>query len=62
MMRWWWTRRVDAAAVEAASARVEYERTLAQRPDVEALADDLRHHRVLNGWTSTIVSIFGRVI
>lgn len=54
-----WKRRADAAHADAQKARREYERLVAQRPRAEAVANDLRTHRETNGWTGTIIAIFG---
>jgi hypothetical protein len=54
-----WTKRLDDAKAQTEQARIEYERTLAQRPRAEAIAGELRNHRLTNGWTGTIAQIFG---
>lgn len=59
MIRLPWTKRIEAAQAEAEQARMELEQTLAQRPRAEAVANELRRHKVANGWTTTIATIFG---
>lgn len=51
--------RARRAQTETEVARLGLEHTLSMRPRVEAIANDLRHHKVLNGWTNTIATIFG---
>lgn len=54
-----WKRRADRARAAAEKARADYLATKAQRPKTDALVNELRRHRELNGWTSAIVDIFG---
>lgn len=52
-----WRKRERRAHEEAERARVELEQTQRQRAKVDAIAHDLRHHRLTNGWTETITRI-----
>lgn len=51
--------RARKAATETEQARIGLEHTLSQRPRAEAIANDLAHHKTMNGWTNTIATIFG---
>lgn len=58
-MRFSWQRRADVEKKRRETAERHRDQVLARWPEVHAAVEPLRHERYLNGWTDTIVAIFG---
>lgn len=54
-----WAKRMREAELRLEEAEVGLAEAIARRPEVEAEAYDLQAHRLMNGWTRTIATIFG---
>ena len=55
-MHWPWTKRAEVAERQARAARESRDRTLRQRPEVDAVAGVVRRHGQMNGFSSMIVT------
>jgi hypothetical protein len=58
-MRFRWQHRADVEKVRREATEWHRDQVRARWPEVHAAVEPLRRERRLNGWTDTIVSIFG---